>query len=64
MKAGETVLVPVNCGQFSEGEVIEIHGDIVRVAGPSEMRTVRQQGRTPLGIGFPVQIVRELEKAK
>jgi hypothetical protein len=64
MRAGETVLVPVNGGKWSEGEVIEIHGDIVRVAGPSEVRTVRGQGRSPLGIGFPVHMVREIEKAK
>ena len=64
MKVGEIVLVPVNGGQWTEGEVIEIHGDIVRIAGPSEMRTVREQGRSPLGVGFPVRIVREIKKAK
>jgi hypothetical protein len=64
MKAGEIVLVPVNGGQWCEGEVIEIHGDIVRVAGPSEMETIRREGRPPLGIGFPVQVVRLAEKAK
>lgn len=33
MTVGETVLVPVNNGQYEEAEVIEIHGDIVLVAG-------------------------------
>ena len=64
MRAGETVLVPVNGGRMQEGEVIEIHGDIVRVAGPSEMFTVRQLGRPPLGVGFPIHLVQEIEKAK
>lgn len=64
MKAGEMVLVPINGGQWSEAEVIEIHGDIVRVAGPQEMLFVRQAGRPPLGIGFPVHLIRETVKAK
>jgi len=63
MHIGEIVLAPVNRGQFAEAQVIEIHGDIVRVSGSGELAIVREQGREPLGVGFPIQALREIKKA-
>lgn len=64
MKAGETVVVRVNIGQWCEVQVVEIHGDSVRFAGPSELRIVRERGRDHLGVGFRVHTFRTTEKAK
>ena len=63
MNVGETILAPVNGGQWEEAQIIEIHGDIVRVAGAGEMSIVQRLGRTLLGVGFPIRSIKEKEKA-
>lgn len=63
MTIGETVLVRVNGGQLCEGYVIEIHGDIVRIAGPEECAIAKMKGEVPLGVGFRVQDILPLKKA-
>jgi hypothetical protein len=64
MTVGETVLARVNGGQFVECEVVEIHGDMVRVSGLAEIALVRELGRSPLGIAFPIHDLIERKKAK
>jgi hypothetical protein len=64
MNIGETVLAPANMGQWVEVEVIEIHGDIVRVMAPKEKAIVQAECRLPLGIGFPINRLRDTKKAK
>ncbi|MFT4112185.1 hypothetical protein [Silvibacterium sp.] len=63
MKAGDIVLVPVNGGILTEAQIIEMHGDIVRVSGFEELAVVRAKGRSPLGVGFPVRLIKVIEKA-
>jgi hypothetical protein len=64
MYVGEIVTVRLDEGRYATGQVIEIHGDIVRVAGLEEIRIVQGSGREPLGIGFRVQDVATMKKAK
>lgn len=54
MKAGDVVFVKVNGGMRTEAQVIEIHGDIVRLAGKEEIESARAAGKPPLGVGFNV----------
>jgi hypothetical protein len=54
MQMGETVRVRLSEGRLAIGQVIELHGDIVRVAGLDELRIVHGSGRDPIGIGFRV----------
>jgi len=64
MHKGQMVLAKLNGGKLVSAEVIEIHGDIARIAGAEEMRIVRDCGREPLGIGFPIHTLILEEKAK
>lgn len=64
MKAGDMVFVRVNGGQLTEAQIIEIHGDIVRVSGRGEMQLAASSGRVPLGVGFPIHSIIIKESAK
>jgi len=64
MKPGETVLVRANNGELVEAEVIETHGDIVRLMGPGERAIIRDTGRLPLGVGYKISAVEKSNAAK
>lgn len=64
MRVGEMVIVRVNGGVETEAQIIEIHGDIVRVCGAQELAIVRAAGREPVGVGFRIQDVAIVKKAK
>lgn len=52
MKIGERVIVPVNGERGSIGQVIDIKGEYVVVAGEEEMRRAAQDNRSPIGLAF------------
>ena len=64
MEIGERVFVRVNNGALVSCQVIDIHGDIVRVAGDRELELSQAAARPPLGVGFPVLEIIEAQKAK
>jgi hypothetical protein len=63
MKQGDVVLACVNGGQWTEAEVIEIIGTYIKVVGMGERAIVRETGNAPVGVCFPVQKLRLINKA-
>ena len=62
MRVGDNVLVPLFGGETGSGQLIAIKGDVVIVAGDEEMRRASDAGRSPIGVGFKINVVK-LKKA-
>jgi hypothetical protein len=60
MNIGDTVTVSLGAHAIAEGQLIDIKGDILSVAGFEEIRRAESQGRKPIGLTFK----REKVKAK
>jgi hypothetical protein len=58
MKAGDAVLAKVNGGQWTPCQVIDIIGQTVVVSGQQEREWAQSDGRAPVGVGLPRQLVK------
>jgi hypothetical protein len=62
MNIGDTVTVSLGSNTQAEGQVIDINGDILRIAGYEEIRRAAFQGRNPIGLTFKREKVKAKER--
>jgi hypothetical protein len=62
MNIGDTVTVSLGGNVQADGQLIDINGDIFRVAGFEEIRRAASQGRKPIGLTFRREKVKAKER--
>jgi hypothetical protein len=64
MNIGDTVIVPLLGGEIGSGQLIAIKGDIAIVSGSEEIKRASDAGRSPIGVGFKINVVKPKKVVK